>query len=333
MPFRIATITAAGCAVAIVATLGATYGAFSATTSNGGNNFAAAASFGPELQMATGTYNGNDVDDRSITAGFQPDFVIVKDDNNQVAMGRTSTMPADLSKTLAGGNNLMAGAIKNFDANGFTVGTQTRVNQSGHAYYWVAFKAAAGILSVGTYTGNGTSQSITGLGFAPEYVATMDTQSQRAVQRFTGMTRTFQFDRDAGASGRINSLDADGFTVGSQDEANRNGDVYHYVAFNDVGASIKTGSYSGDGNDNRNIGGVGFQPDYLMVRANHTQATGKEGAHRPASLTGDNSLPFDGSSVTSNQIQAFQPDGFQLGTNPEVNDAGVTFHYIAFRNG
>ena len=103
------------------------------------------------------------------------------------------------------------------------------------------------------------------------------------IQRFTGMTSTFQFDADTGNANRITSLNADGFSVGSDNTANKNGTIFYYVAFNDVSGIVDANSYTGNGTDNRNITGVGFQPEYVMVRAND-MATARQGQHRPASL-------------------------------------------------
>ena len=64
------------CALAATAG-GVTLAAFSGQTTNSGNTFSAAGSFGGGLRMASGTYDGDGADDRSITGlGFQPDSVV-----------------------------------------------------------------------------------------------------------------------------------------------------------------------------------------------------------------------------------------------------------------
>ena len=310
---------------------GVAIAAYTATTSSSSNSVQAAASFST-LRVASGTYAGNGVDDRAFTGlGFQPDLVIVKGDTNQVTMARTSTMTGDAAKPLSGGTALSNDRIQSLDADGFTTGKNNAVNANGINYAWTAFKTSTGVLKVGTYTGNGTSQSITGAGFSPEYVATMSAGSDRAIQRFTGMTSTFQFDADTGNANRITSLNADGFSVGSDNTANRNGTVFHYVAFNDVTGIVDANSYAGNGTDDRSVTGIGFQPDYVIIRANDT-ATARQAQHRPASLTGTNSLFFSASANSTNAIQALQSDGFQVGTDTSVNASSPTYHYIAFKN-
>ena len=69
----------------------------------------------------------------------------------------------DAAKPMVGGTALTANLIQSLDANGFTLGSSDLVNRSGKIYRWVAFKAIASRLTVGTYTGDGgASQAIGG---------------------------------------------------------------------------------------------------------------------------------------------------------------------------
>jgi hypothetical protein len=309
-----------------------TLAAFTATTSNPGNSFSAASSFNGDLRMATGSYTGNAVDDRLIAPGFQPDLVIVKAATAQTSVARTSTMAGDAAKPLSGATNLTANLIQSLPATGFRVGTDARVNANGTTYHWTAVKASGNAFRVGSYSGNGgASQAISGFGFQPEYVAVLGAVAQPAVQRFTGMTRAFQFNADTGGTTRITSLDADGFTVGNSAEVNTNLSNYHYIAFNDVANTIEAGTYSGTGGDNRNFTGVGFQPGYALIRSGDT-VTARAGQHRTSSLSGDSTLQFDNVANATNRIQSLLSNGFQLGTDGSVNANTIGYHYLALAN-
>ncbi len=48
------------------------------------------------------------------------------------------------------------------------------------------------------------------------------------------------------------------------------------------------------------------------------------------SSAGDNSYLMTGTGKITNRIQAFEADGFQVGSNVDVNESGTTFHYIAW---
>ena len=309
---------------------GATLAAFSADTASSGNSFSAATSFPGQLRMASGTYDGNGNDNRSISGlGFQPDVVIVKWDDGEVAMLSTSTMAGDTSKRLVGGNSFDSNRIQVLEADGFQVGNHGSVNGSGRTYYWTAFKAANGVLKVGTYTGNGGTQSITGVGFSPEYLVLAPNSGERAVQWFAGSANTYRFENDGGVGNAVTNTGPDGFTLGSANDANRSGVAFHYVAFNQVAGNVKVGSYAGTGSSGLSVSGVGFQPDYLMVRSQGT-ATGQ---HRNAVVPGSESMYFTNNSNITTGITALQSDGFQLGNHSSVNSSSTTFQYVAFRNG
>jgi len=306
--------------------------AFVAMTANTGNSFQSASIFPGAIKMATGSYTGDGTDNRAIAAvGFQPDFVIVKDTNTNAGVARTSTMAGDVSKPMGTSTAFQADNIQSLTANGFTIGTNARVNQSGRTYHWVAFKANGQAMTVGTYTGNGTSQARTGVGFSPENVIVFGNNAQRAATRFSGSARTYRFDATTSVTGGISSLDADGFSVGNAVEANANAVAYHYVAFNDVANSIDVASYTGNNTDNRGIATVGFQPEYVLVRADDN-TTGRPAVARPASLAADSSLLFTATAAAANQIQALQAGGFQLGTSANVNANAVTYYYLALRS-
>ena len=127
--------------------------------------------------MISGTYTGTSGNLAITGLGFQPDVVIVKEtSNNKVAVIATSAMPAGQSKTLSGVGTMTANQVVSIDGDGFTVG-QTNANVVGQTFTWVAFKAAAGVMTVGSYTGNATAgKTVTGLGFSPELVYVMDAE-------------------------------------------------------------------------------------------------------------------------------------------------------------
>jgi hypothetical protein len=89
-----------------------------------------------QAQMRTGRYVGDGLDNRRITGlGFQPAVVLIKADTGQNAVMRTSTMVGDLSKDLTSTTALTANLIQSLDADGFTIGNDTRVNSDSVTYY------------------------------------------------------------------------------------------------------------------------------------------------------------------------------------------------------
>jgi len=113
-------------------------------------------------------------------------------------------------------------------------------------YKHTAFLSGGGNIVTGTYTGDGsTGQAITGVGFRPKYLKvwphpvgetnapiyekTDQTWGDYAVEHQWGSA-----DQHRVLDNRINSLDADGFTVdddGSNQHPNKADQVYDYVTF------------------------------------------------------------------------------------------------------
>ncbi len=138
-------------------------------------------------QALTGSFVGNGVDARAITGlGFSPAFVLITAANGQESVARTSTMVGDSAKPLGGADTgIAANLIESLDGNGFTVGNDARVNQSGTAYHWTALKAVPGAIAVGSFTGDGSdNRSLSGLGFSPLVVLTLVTSNARMGLRF-----------------------------------------------------------------------------------------------------------------------------------------------------
>lgn len=318
-----------------------------------------------QMKVLSGSYTGNGVDNRAITGlCFQPDVVFIKGTNNvntneaAVTVCRTSTMSGDATKSL-GSNSLplQSNWIQSLDANGFTVGTHTAVNASGAGwnYYWVAFKAAAGEMVVGSYTGNGTdNRNITGVGFQPDYVIVMAAANQVAVHRSSALPGTFSngtstintgnlttdrcytFTAESSFRNGIQQIQSDGFQVGTHARVNSSGVTYHYIAWKKIAGSMNVGAYAGNGIDNRDITGVGFQPEWVIVKSNSTQASNNDPAvHHPESLgaTTDLTLQFPFSASFGNGIQKLISDGFQVGNDIKVNGSVVERYYFwaAFR--
>jgi len=311
-----------------------------------------------QMKVLSGSYVGDGTDNRAITGlGFQPDVVIVKGDTNRDAYCRTSTMTGDNTKTLGTALGLQANLIQSLDSDGFTIGNHTGVGSGTVNYHWVAFRAAAGEMVVGSYTGNGSSQDITTVGFQPDYVIVMAETTQLAVHRssalpgtFTGKDgitsintgtiatdRSYVFSGHFSFTGGISALLSNGFRVGSNAKVNASSVKYHYIAWKEIPGAMDVGAYEGNGIDDRNITGVGFEPGWVIVKSNYTSGGGNTqpnsnnaGTHHAKSLGAgnDTSLVFTGFASFSDGIQKLLSNGFQVGTHERVNSSGIERYYF-----
>ena len=209
-----------------------------------------------------GTYTGNgSTNGPTVNTGFEPAFVIIKRtsgsgdwrvyDNKRGSSSARYPLYANLNNVEGGGLNEIT-----FLSNGFQLGSATNVNDNGQTYIYIVFgsdasaaPALADSFATALYTGNSTSQSITGLGFQPNLTwikdrsATRDhnlTDSVRGVTHPIYMTTQGQLTN----STFLTSFDSDGFSLGNQAAANENGETF--VAWNWKANPLPTINTDGD---------------------------------------------------------------------------------------
>ena len=283
------------------------------------------------MLVAYGTYTGNEVDNRAITGiGFQPNFVLIKRIAAKEAVCRSSDMSGDNTKVLTGTLNFFANGIQSLDTDGFTVGTDWYVNKNGETYCYIAIKAATADCKVLSYTGNGVdNRSITGVGFQSDLVLIWEgTNFREPFWKTSDMAGdTSQYFKGALAANYIQALETDGFQIGTVDNVNGSGIVYYALCLKNLATAFKAFTYTGNGGDSRSITGVGFLPDFVLVK--HASATNVAFVRFTAEA-GDASMPLDNSSgEVADHIQALESDGIQVGTAENANT--IVYNCIALK--
>ncbi|RYZ53525.1 MAG: hypothetical protein EOP49_07180, partial [Sphingobacteriales bacterium] len=183
-----------------------------------------------------------------------------------------------------------------------------------------------------SYTGTGAAQTISMPGVTPSLVIVKHgTGAVASIVLMNGMSNAQTFGyylsatSDVHTPGSITTLGPSGFSVGTNNSVNGSGSTYHYLAARNLPGSIITGSYTGNGIDNRDITGLGFAPDWVMVIGVNLV----DGAiFRTSVMPADYSTNF-GSTNGANMIQSFGTGSFQIGTHASVNTTGVQYYYIA----
>jgi hypothetical protein len=290
-----------------------------------------------------GSYTGGAQADLFVNdVGFQPDLVWVKHSGTTAGALRPSSLTGTTSSLLFGATNLTANYITTLSAEGFHVGTSLTTN--GNLFYYVAFKNSAGSMKVGSYVGNGTDdRSLSGLGFKPDFVltklATTAGTAQTAVLRGNQNygDETQLFGATANALNVIQTLEADGFQIGSDARVNTNALSYHYAAFGGVPApaaptgsfTMTSGSYDGNGTGQA-ITGLGFSPHLVMIK----DATEAEYTVFSTSQMSSGSFAYLAvatANVTTNGI-TLESNGFSVGNNTAVNKDTIKYRWVAFGN-
>jgi len=244
-----------------------------------------------------GTYTGTG-STQNIETGFEVEFLLIKGSSfttdwmiyDKKRSGKNYLIASSSSAEGAAANPLVS-----FLSNGFQVHTSNSENKSGETFIYMAFAAdpdteaptLASSFNAELYTGNGGTQSITGLGFSPNLTWIKDrsaTFGHRLIDSVSGPNNYVESSSSSsqqGAGGNgLSTFDADGFTLGSGNAHNKSGD--DFISWNwkaddneptifspsQTVADIKStnltldlnlanGSYSGYGNDLTDLSSAG----------------------------------------------------------------------------
>lgn len=282
--------------------------------------------------FVTGTYVGNNIADTAIDWGFPADLVIVKGDTTEYAVFRTSAHQGDSTSYLANAVANATGLIKQLTSTGMIIGTTAGINTNGVTYHYTAIRKNGGILlDVGFYNGNGVDdREIYGLPWKPDFLFIKRNGVANGVFRDSLDVGDVSHQPTANSNPTdcIQALSDNGFQVGTNALVNANGSRYEYFAFK-INDFCKIGTYTGNGNDNRNLTGIGITPDLFLTKRDGASSL----TYRDSSLVGDLSVSFNNSAYFANGIQDFINDGVQLGNSSGVNTNATVYHYLALKKG
>ena len=198
--------------------------------------------------LRSGSYLGNGGAGQTISGvGFQPGWVIVLSEGPHHARVRTDTMDPGFSCTFD--DDCTSPQIQTFLPDGFTVGSGLSVNASGTVNHWIAARSLPQVMATGRYSGNGTpGRLISGVGFLPEYAfIRSDGAAISAAHRIRspGANASLVFDANPDQTNEIQSLNSDGFSLGSSPRVNGGSAQYFWVAFAQGDAGAGSGGAAG----------------------------------------------------------------------------------------
>lgn len=207
-----------------------------------------------------------------------------------------------------------------------------------------------------TYTGNGGTLSVTGLGFKPGIVWVKARNAFTAHTLFDaarGPTKYWQPSGDAAEitdATTLTSFDSDGFTVGASSLVNTNGTEYIAWCWRDPGTAatntqgtitstvaaspaqgISLISYAGAASAGTVGHGLAAAPDFVMIKNNTVQVNAVVGSPlmpQYALLT----MGRIWSETVSSIYQGFSASTISLGSQQNVNVSSNTFTGYAFKS-
>jgi hypothetical protein len=253
-----------------------------------------------------GSYTGNgSTNGPVVNTGFEPAWLMLKrtDSAGSWAMidnKRTPTNPRnkELFANLTDAENTFTAV--NFSTNGFQIiNTSNTYNANGGSFIYIAFASdgsAAPTLpdsfNTSLWTGNGSSQSISGLGFSPNLVWGKERSNTSGNEWLDTLRGVYNYitSNSTGAQGTsgqgLQSFDSDGFSVGNDGAWNQSSETYvgwswkanPLPTINTTGTIQSTVSanqaagfsivkYTGDGTSGSTVGhGLGATPEIVIYK-------------------------------------------------------------------
>ena len=217
------------------------------------------------------------------------------------------------------------------------------------------------------YSGNGSSQSVTGVGFQPDFVWTKDRDNNNnyglydSVRGASKRLPSNNNNQEANDSALLNSFDSDGFTLGSDTEVNASGRPY--VAWNwlaggssssntagtitstvsaNPSAGFSVATYTGNGSTASFGHGLGVAPNIVIIRKRSGGTMGGGYSDwlvysQAAVDAGEGSDAFvylNSTGATSNSSSVFSsaPSStvVNIGNNQIINNSGSLFVAYSF---
>jgi hypothetical protein len=295
------------------------------------------------------SYTGNAVSGATIGHGLgvEPDIVIVKNLNlstqswNTYVKNVTTTNAQFLTLNTADANGNTANPRfipGNFSSSVFSVGNDNSTNGVSGVDTYIAycFASVAGYSSIGTYTGNGsTNGPIINTGFEPAFLMTkqtntssnwviVDNKRSTTNPRNKGLRPNTNDSESTVGDNMVVDFLTNGFQLKQTSGANDNGGTFLYIAFaSDASAaptlpdSFATALYAGN-NTSQSIAGLGFSPSLVWIKNR-----GSAQSHSWTDSVRGNDLVLQSNETaaeTTGQI-TLDSDGFTIGNNNALRNA------------
>jgi hypothetical protein len=222
----------------------------------------------------------------------------------------------EMSTTVSIDGASIANGVTAFGVGTVDVGSSTQVNGNVQSCRAV-FLTGNLLAGWGTYSGDGTAAQVTSTA-AGEFTMVVPQNGQAAVHLSRGHSTGTLF--ETGNPSADLTASPSGF-VQVAGTLNQAGAMYFIATLFDR-SQVLTGSYTGDGTDNRFIG-LGGPPEVVLTWVAGTPLW------RLHAEAGDTTWALSGGGSATNQIQSLLPLGFQVGSDSPVNEAGKVIEYVA----
>ncbi len=334
-------------------TNGATYVAYFFAHNAGGFGLT-----GTDNVISCGSYTGTGAVGNNVTLGYEPQWLMVKNAtiaDNWIMYDNMRGMPA--SDVNTGNTKYLRPNLSNAESGGFTIaptatGFQINtvggtVNTSGDTYIYIAIRrgpmkvptSGTSVYKAITYTGTGSADTVTGVGFAPDFVmgqARTRANGTTFKDRLRGSTVHLYPSSDSaegtGDSTAITSFDMNGISLGTDavtGSFNESGTDYVTQFFKRAPSFFDEVCYTGTGANRTVTHNLAAVPELMIIRRRSTSNAWAVYANNDntdylvldtTAATADDNTYWNDTSPTSSV--------FSVGTNNAVNASAST--YVAY---
>ena len=306
----------------------------------------------PGAYFNTVLWTGNATTSTAITGvGFQPDMTWIKERSqtrSHVLFDVVRGATVQLNPNDSASDATVAESLQSFDADGFTVGDATSVNESGETYVgWNWKESATAGFDIVSFTGNDTARTIAhSLSAVPKMMIFKNTGSSSsewpvyhgantsapATDRLflsgthaTGDNSTFF--NDTAPTSSV-------FSVGDSSDINEASEITISYLFAEKQGFSKFGSYTGNGDADGAFVYTGFKPAWVMVKESSTTNSWRILDNKRSPINVANlALKADLSNAefTTDHETDFLSNGFKARTSDSnINRSSGTYIYMAF---
>lgn len=283
------------------------------------------------MRVQVGSYSGNGTA-RSITGAGTISLLLIRGRGNTETIGRPGSKSGDAAWLMGSDAFPATGLITSIDADGFSLGTDSRVNAVGTDYDYIVIEAQSGTSYAGSYTGNATdNRNLTGFGITPAFAVVFSEGKNLQRWKTSSMAgdTAATFVASAIVANAIQALQSDGIQIGTESTVNASGVTFHVFACTEVANVFQVFTFTGDGTDNRSIAtGLSSAAEWSSAM----RASSAVNLRTPGN-SGDSSVRFSATVALTNRIQQHESDGdIQIGSDTSINNSGSTFYGFAFRS-
>ena len=299
--------------------------------------------------FSTKLFNGTGSSNAITGVGHAPSFTWIKSRDSLETHILTDAVRG-ATKSIRSSSNAAETTVDQdltaFGSDGFTVGTNNRVNKSGDKMVsWNWKEHVNSGFDIVTWTGNGSARTIAhSLNKVPTMIMVKDLSAATDWTIYhvgVGNTKRLRLNdkgtvEDDASFFNDTTPTSSVFSVGSSSAVNLSGRNYVGYVFTDIVGFSKMGSFVGNGDVNGKFVYTGFKPAFIMTKK--TTATGRwsmrDVARDPFNVA-SRGLSANASDIENTGSQYWDLDalsnGFKLRTTEhESNGSGLTFIYMAF---